>query len=36
MSDAGVPVSEPVTEPWGSFIKVTDPEGREFLVNDQG
>jgi lactoylglutathione lyase len=34
--DAGVTVTEPLTEPWGSFLKVTDPEGREFLVNDKG
>ncbi|MGH4025315.1 MAG: VOC family protein [Pseudonocardiaceae bacterium] len=33
---AGVPVIDPVTEGWGSYIRVTDPEGREFLVNDQG
>lgn len=29
---AGVEVTDPVTEPWGSFVTVTDPEGRQFLV----
>ena len=33
---AGVPVTDPVTEPWGTYVRVTDPEGRDFLVNDQG
>jgi Predicted enzyme related to lactoylglutathione lyase len=32
----GVEVTDPVTEAWGSFIQVTDPEGRTLLVNDQG
>ncbi|WP_028927458.1 VOC family protein [Pseudonocardia acaciae] len=36
LTAAGVPVTEPETHPWGSFIKVTDPEGREFVVNDKG
>jgi len=32
---AGVEVTDPVTEPWGSYIRVTDPEGRQLLVNDR-
>ena len=32
---AGVEVSEVVTEPWGNYIRVTDPEGRQLLVNDR-
>ena len=32
---AGVEATEPVTEPWGSYIRVTDPEGRQLLVNDR-
>ncbi len=31
---AGVTVTDPVTEPWGSYIRITDPEDRDFLVND--
>jgi lactoylglutathione lyase len=31
----GVEVSDPVTESWGSYIRVTDPEGRQVLVNDR-
>ncbi len=33
---AGVEVTEPVTEGWGSYIRVTDPEGRQLLVSDRG
>ena len=32
---AGVEVTDVVTEPWGSYIRVTDPEGRRLLVNDR-
>jgi len=32
---AGVEVTEPVTEAWGSYIRVTDPEGRQLLVTDR-
>ena len=32
---AGVEVSGVVTEPWGSYVRVTDPEGRALLVNDR-
>lgn len=28
----GVEVTDPVDEPWGSYVNVTDPEGRQFLV----
>ncbi|MEJ3654799.1 VOC family protein [Actinomycetes bacterium KLBMP 9759] len=31
----GVAVTDPVTEAWGSYIRVTDPEGRQLLVNDR-
>lgn len=31
---AGATVTDPVHEPWGNFIRVTDPEGRELLVSD--
>jgi lactoylglutathione lyase len=30
-----VPVSDVVEEPWGTYIRVTDPEGREFLVAER-
>jgi lactoylglutathione lyase len=33
---AGVTVTDPVTEPWGTYVRITDPEGRDFLVNDHG
>jgi lactoylglutathione lyase len=33
---AGVEVTDPVSEPWGTYIRVTDPEGRQLLVNDRG
>jgi lactoylglutathione lyase len=32
---AGVEVTDPVTEPWGSFVRATDPEGRQLLVTDR-
>jgi len=32
---AGVEVIDPVTESWGSYVQVTDPEGRQLLVNDR-
>ena len=28
----GVAVTDPTTEEWGSFVRVTDPEGRQLLV----
>jgi lactoylglutathione lyase len=33
-ADAGVTVSEISHEPWGSYFWVTDPEGRQFIVNN--
>lgn len=32
---AGVEVTDPVTESGGSYVQVTDPEGRQLLVNDR-
>lgn len=31
---AGVDVSDPVTEPWNSYIVVTDPDGYTFIVSE--
>lgn len=28
----GAKTTEPITESWGSFVKLMDPEGRELLV----
>jgi lactoylglutathione lyase len=33
---AGLSVTDPVTEPWGTYVRITDPEGRQLLVNDHG
>lgn len=33
---AGVTVSEPVTEPWNSYLVVTDPDGYTFVVSEPG
>jgi lactoylglutathione lyase len=33
LAAAGVPVTEPETQAWGTFIKVTDPDGLEFVVS---
>jgi catechol 2,3-dioxygenase-like lactoylglutathione lyase family enzyme len=30
-----VPVTEPETQAWGTFITVTDPDGHELLVSQQ-
>lgn len=32
---AGIPVEGPTTEPWGTYLRVTDPEGRQLVVNDR-
>ncbi|MEU7812550.1 VOC family protein [Pseudonocardia sp. NPDC049154] len=32
---AGVEVTEPTTEGWGTFVNVTDPEGRQLLVAER-
>ena len=29
----GVPVTEPERQSWGTFIKITDPDGHEFVVS---
>jgi lactoylglutathione lyase len=29
---AGVPVTEPATESWGTFILVTEPDGRQICI----
>jgi predicted enzyme related to lactoylglutathione lyase len=29
---AGVEVTDPKTEAWGTFVTVTDPEGRQLLI----
>jgi len=31
---AGVDVSEPITEPWNSYIVVTDPDGYTLVVSE--
>jgi catechol 2,3-dioxygenase-like lactoylglutathione lyase family enzyme len=32
LKSQGVAVTEPVEEPWSTYIKVTDPDGHEFVV----
>ena len=32
LRSAGVQVTDPVAEGWGTSVNVTDPEGRQFLV----
>ena len=32
----GLTVTNPVTESWGSYARVADPEGRELMINDLG
>ena len=29
----GVPATEPERQSWGTFIKITDPDGHEFVVS---
>jgi catechol 2,3-dioxygenase-like lactoylglutathione lyase family enzyme len=31
----GITVTEPEIQPWGTFIKVTDPDGHEFAVSEK-
>lgn len=31
----GVPVTDPKTEPWGTFVTLTDPDGHELPVAQQ-
>lgn len=33
LTAAGVPVTEPETQAWGTFVKVTDPDGLVFVVS---
>lgn len=33
LAAAGVPVTEPETQAWGTFVKVTDPDGLVFVVS---
>jgi lactoylglutathione lyase len=33
---AGLSVTDPVTEPWGTYVRITDPEARQLLVTDHG
>jgi lactoylglutathione lyase len=35
LADKGVPVTEPEAQQWGTFIKVTDPDGHELLVSQR-
>ncbi|MFC6022955.1 glyoxalase superfamily protein [Plantactinospora solaniradicis] len=35
LAGKGVPVTEPETQQWGTFIKVTDPDGHELLISQQ-
>lgn len=30
---AGVTVTDPVEEPWGTYIKATDPDGHEVMIS---
>lgn len=30
---AGATVTDPVEEPWGTYIKVTDPDGNEVQIS---
>jgi lactoylglutathione lyase len=32
---AGLEVTDPKTEPWGTFITVKDPEGRDLMVGQR-
>lgn len=31
----GVTVTEPESQPWGTFFKITDPDGHEFVVSEE-
>lgn len=33
LAAAGVPVTEPDSQAWGTFIKVTDPDGLQIVVS---
>jgi catechol 2,3-dioxygenase-like lactoylglutathione lyase family enzyme len=34
LSAAGVQVTEPVVEPWSTYIVITDPDGWQFIVGE--
>jgi catechol 2,3-dioxygenase-like lactoylglutathione lyase family enzyme len=33
---AGISVTDPETQQWGTFVKVTDPDGHAFVVSQPG
>jgi predicted enzyme related to lactoylglutathione lyase len=33
---AGLEVTGPKTEPWGTFVTVADPEGRDLMIGQRG
>ncbi|WP_409495949.1 VOC family protein [Amycolatopsis sp. cmx-11-12] len=35
LSGKGVPVTEPETQDFGTFVTVTDPDGHEFLISQE-
>lgn len=35
LRERGATVSEPVTEPWGTYIKVEDPDGNDIMVAEK-
>lgn len=32
LRNAGVPATDVISEPWGAYRTVTDPEGRDFII----
>ena len=32
---AGIEVEGPTAESWGTYLRVTDPEGRQLVINDR-
>ena len=35
LRDRGVTVTDPVEEPWGTYIKATDPDGHEVQIAEK-
>jgi predicted enzyme related to lactoylglutathione lyase len=35
LRERGVEVSEPVTEPWSTYLQITDPDGYTFVVGER-
>jgi catechol 2,3-dioxygenase-like lactoylglutathione lyase family enzyme len=33
LTDKGVPVTEPEKQDWGTFVRITDPDGHTFIVS---